>query len=713
MRVFMGAVVAILLLNFVPLAGGQRGSGFRFVHITDTHLTAAGNVEPIRELVAEINGMEPRPAFVVDTGDVTEAGRPEEFANFLGATTGLSIPFYSTTGNHDVRWSPLGKGAFENAFKKRYQSFDHNGIHFVLLDSTALLEHWGHFDDAQLKWLEGDLKKMKKDTPVALFFHHWVGRERPMVDNEDSLLRVLAQYNVVAMFMGHGHSDLHWKVNGIHCFMARGLYQGSYNLVETDWKELRVLRVRKEDKGKEPTLVASIPIAAGPRRRVAFGWDDANIPLLVRRTVLAELRSDKSTVKEKGLKAEYSIDGGEFQMMPPDERVEPERESSHEGRFVARFPTTALTSGSHRITVRLKAPDGETFRRDEVFQVERISGQPKREWEFETGDAVQSHVTVSGDTVYVSSLDGKVYALNAGKDGKRRWAAATKGPVVSTPVVDGELVYAGSLDNTFYAFESSSGKVRWKHDTGSPVFSTAAVAAGTVCFGGNGKIFGLDSRTGSLRWSQPADGWFQARTATDGTTFYLGDWANTLYALDAATGNPRWKVKMGRSKAGALAFYYSPAISSPAVADGRVFVCTNDNTLHAVNVETGKDAWTARAPEGRDTFGYNSPLVVDGKVYLGGLGPNGDLTALDGRSGDVLWRVSTGAENYDSSPIMAGKHVVIGSVRGTFFWVDSATGAVKHQYSIDPGHCFSTPAADSANVYLTSMSGSVFGVKHP
>jgi outer membrane protein assembly factor BamB len=548
---------------------------------------------------------------------------------------------------------------------------------------------------------------------VVVFFHHWVGRERSMVDNEDDLLRVLAPYNVLAMFNGHGHSDLHWKVNGIHGFMARGLYQGTYNLIEVDWKEMRVLRVRKEDRGKDPVEVARIPLAAAPRRRVAFGWDDANIPLLTRRTALAELRSDKETLRERGIKAECSIDGGEYRMMPPDERVEPDRKGPHEGRFVARFPTGDLTSGSHTLTIRMTAPDGEVFRRSEVFRVEQISGHPKRVWDFETGDAIQSHVTATSDTVYVSSLDGKVYALNTEREGKRRWAAGTKGQVVSTPIVDGDYVYAGSLDHSFYAFDRTSGRVRWKHDTGSPVFSTAAIAGGTVCVGGNEKIYGLDAKTGSVKWTQDADGWFQSRAATDGTTFYLGDWANTLYALDAATGTPRWKVKMGRGRTGALGFYYSPAISSPAVANGRVYVCTNDNTLHAVNSQTGEDAWTAKAPTGRDTFGYNSPLVHEDRIYLGGLGKNGDIYAIDARNGEIIWRTATGAENYDSSPVMAGRHVVIGSVQGTFFWIDPATGDIKHRYSIDPGHCFSTPAADSQNLYATSMSGSLFAIKIP
>jgi hypothetical protein len=63
-------------LALVHLLGASRQSpdSFRFIHITDTHLTATGNTQPLKDLVATVNAMDPKPAFVVDTGDVTEAG---------------------------------------------------------------------------------------------------------------------------------------------------------------------------------------------------------------------------------------------------------------------------------------------------------------------------------------------------------------------------------------------------------------------------------------------------------------------------------------------------------------------------------------------------------------------------------------------------------------------------------------------------------------
>ncbi len=249
----------------------------------------------------------------------------------------------------------------------------------------------------------------------------------------------------------------------------------------------------------------------------------------------------------------------------------------------------------------------------------------------------------------------------------------------------------------------------------APLFSTAAVSNGVVCFGADRKIFGVDIRTGKERWMQPAGSFFQSRAAVADGVFYLGGWDNTLYALDAETGKPRWTAKMGRGNGGrgALAFYYAPAIASPAVGEGRVYVCTNDGVLHAVNAGTGADDWTARAPEGGDPFGYSSPLSAGGKIYVGGLGPHGDCYALDARSGRPLWRCSTGAENYDSSPALAGSLMAIGSVQGKLSWIDAATGQIRYQYATAPGWSFSTPASDAKTTYLPSMNGLVYAIQLP
>lgn len=701
-----------LLLTCAVFGTACAQPSFTFLHITDTHVTPAGNDGPVRELVREMSRGADRPAFVINTGDVTELGLESEFARYLDAVKDSPVPFYSVPGNHDVRWAPLGKRAFEKALGKPYRSFDHGGCHFVLLDTSVTLQHWGHFDRAMLRWLEADLRKVRKGTPIFVAFHHWIGREPPKTDNEAELLELLAPHNVVAILVGHGHGDLAWRVNGIQCVMARGLYQGSYHRVEVGQERIRILRVRKEDAGKPPIVVADLPRAATPRRTIGFAWDDPQLPFLKRRRLLAELRVDGKQFSDDRIRCEYAVNGGSFTTMEVDKR-------DKKGlSFIGEFETEKLGDGIHRVVIRLTAPDGEVFTRVEPFRVERLEGRPRRAWDdaYQTGDTIQSNPVLAGDVLYVSSFDGRLHALDP-RSSRKRWTSDAKGPLYGSPAVQEGMVYVASTDGSLYAFDTRNGRQRWSFAAGDPLFATPAVGDGVVCIGGNRRIFGLDAATGKRMWEVETGGFFQSRAAYAEGAFFLGGWDNTLYAVDARSGTLRWKVQMGRSQGGRgqLMFYFSPAITSPAVADGLLYICTNDGVLHALETTTGREVWQARAPSGGDTFGYSSPLVLSGKVLLGGLGEKGqgDCYALDARTGRLLWRRQTGADNYDSSPALAGRWVVIGSVEGKITWLDPDTGEVKGQYGLDTAFCFSTAAGDGERVYMPTMSGRVYAVSHP
>ena len=78
-------------------------------------------------------------------------------------------------------------------------------------------------------------------------------------------------------------------------------------------------------------------------------------------------------------------------------------------------------------------------------------------WDFETGDAVSSSPAIGSDgTVYVGSLDNKLYALD-GKSGAKLWEFETGHDVVSSPAIGSDgTVYVGSLDEKLYAIKTDS-----------------------------------------------------------------------------------------------------------------------------------------------------------------------------------------------------------------------------------------------------------------
>jgi eukaryotic-like serine/threonine-protein kinase len=63
---------------------------------------------------------------------------------------------------------------------------------------------------------------------------------------------------------------------------------------------------------------------------------------------------------------------------------------------------------------------------------------------------------VANGVVYVGSLDGNVYALNA-PTGARLWSFATGNEVESSPAVADGVVYAGSDNGNLYAFDLAGG----------------------------------------------------------------------------------------------------------------------------------------------------------------------------------------------------------------------------------------------------------------
>lgn len=76
------------------------------------------------------------------------------------------------------------------------------------------------------------------------------------------------------------------------------------------------------------------------------------------------------------------------------------------------------------------------------------------------------HVTAAHGLVYFgSSVDNKVYALNAGT-GKIQWTFYTEGPVRYAPTIWENRIYFGSDDGHVYCLNARNGKSVWKYRAG-------------------------------------------------------------------------------------------------------------------------------------------------------------------------------------------------------------------------------------------------------
>ncbi|MBC8104447.1 MAG: PQQ-binding-like beta-propeller repeat protein [Cytophagales bacterium] len=682
----------VLLIFSILLATSPSRADFTFIHTTDTHIGAGDNVNLDAAMYRELRTLAPRPAFIVNTGDVTESGLEREFAAYKKVrdeNLGTEIPVYDTPGNHDARWNPLGKEGFTRGLgEPLWRSWDRENVHFVALDSTVLLQHWGHFDQEELDWLAKDLAKNGRERPVVLGFHHFFLRDTrggpQQVDNYAALLKVIAPYNVRLFLIGHGHSDIQWSINGIPAIMAKGLYQGSYHQIAVTGETMRVQR-RTVASESAPQTVLTIPLdqqtAAAPswRAQVRLSGSEGTVTVepgkLPAQTTFAFSAGGNVTPLTRG------PDGGYRGTFKTDRWMA----GSYTGLVSATLPTavaglTPIYARAIPLTV-VTAPGGKNT----------------PIWTRVLPSAIQSRLVRAGGLVYVPTMGGSLYALDSAT-GRTRWQFKTGGALFSVPLVDSGTVYVGSGDHFIYALDAITGKLRWKRETGGSVLAGAARAGEVVCIASTDrKIYGLEAATGTVRWTQGVESLYQSAAITDGTRFYLGGWDNKFRCLDARTGTPIWTNTFGRS------FYYSPAIGSPTLGDGRVFVTSNDGLLHAMDAVTGRVLWETKPMN----LGYSGPLLQGGTLYNASLTGGGIVRAFDAATGTQKWETPTGSVIYDSSCVASGGTVFVGCVNGTFSALRQSDGALLWQYQLGPGHLLASPAADDERVYIANMDGTV------
>jgi 3',5'-cyclic AMP phosphodiesterase CpdA len=208
---------------------------FYFVQLSDTHWGFEGDaVNPdakgtLAKAVAAVNALDDRPDFVVFTGDLTHTTddpqtRRDRMKQFRDIVGGLRVKqVYFLAGEHDAA-ADRGE-AFQENFGKLHYSFDHKGVHFVVLDNVS--DPTAVVGDAQLSWLKADVAKVAKTAPVVVLTH------RPLFDLYPSwdwatrdaagVIDALTPHANVTVFYGHIHQEHHHMTGHIPHHAAKSL----------------------------------------------------------------------------------------------------------------------------------------------------------------------------------------------------------------------------------------------------------------------------------------------------------------------------------------------------------------------------------------------------------------------------------------------------------------------------------------------------------
>jgi len=234
----------------------------------------------------------------------------------------------------------------------------------------------------------------------------------------------------------------------------------------------------------------------------------------------------------------------------------------------------------------------------------------------------------------------------------------------SSPVVVGDLVYvvtSNGVDEThlsipqpyapsFIAVNKKTGELVWEDDSpngkllhgqwSSPAYGMIAGKPQVIFPGGDGWMYSFEPLTGKRLWKfdmNPKDSKWElggkgtrnnivATPVIAGGRVYIGvgqdpehgEGIGHLYSIDPSSApSPSGGEPVDITRTGRVWHYggedFQRTMSTVAVQDGLVYAANLSGFLHCLDEKTGKPYWK----ENLFSAVWGSPMVVDGKVYLG------------------------------------------------------------------------------------------------
>jgi Icc protein len=245
----LAAAASVLPVSLIELAWGKSDQNFTIGYISDSHIQHIKGTKFVRNwdrglirAVAETNLLNPKPDFVVFGGDLAQLGTKAELDHGMEMLSRLNYKLYGVMGEHDY-YLDYGK-YWEKVFGHRqWYSWDHKGVHFIVLNSILTYDEWNNkwptaeqrmlemagldnpngspfmVGEAQRAWLKKDLSRVKKDTPIVVFSHSPLQKIFKnwnfWTDDAEEVQALLAPFDQVNVIYGHVHQIQYNQIGNI------------------------------------------------------------------------------------------------------------------------------------------------------------------------------------------------------------------------------------------------------------------------------------------------------------------------------------------------------------------------------------------------------------------------------------------------------------------------------------------------------------------
>ena len=282
---------------------------------------------------------------------------------------------------------------------------------------------------------------------------------------------------------------------------------------------------------------------------------------------------------------------------------------------------------------------------------------------------------------------GQAFSVSIGK------GTSTTERLASAPVVADGRVFTIDTTSTVRAFDAQTGATVWATQFGTERGNQASLYGGGVAVEG-GRVFAtnglgfvaaLDTSNGGIVWSVRPGGPLRGAPSVAEGTLYVTSQDNQIYSLKMADGTTNWSSAASLEIAGVF------GSASPAIGQGTIVAGFSSGELNAYRYENGRLVWQDALSRTSMSTGVASlsdidahPVIDGGQVFA--VGQGGRMVALELNSGQRLWELNISGI---ATPWVAGdwvyvvtsdaKLIALARSNGKVRWINQLPGFVREK----------------------------------
>ncbi len=347
---------------------------------------------------------------------------------------------------------------------------------------------------------------------------------------------------------------------------------------------------------------------------------------------------------------------------------------------------------------------------------------PSTAWDVSVGSGIGDfysnlHPAYADSVVYAADRKGTVKAVNA-DDGKEVWSVnlaekdgwfSRKPALLSGGLtIAGGHVYVGSEKAQVYALDAGTGAIVWQTTAAGEVLSRPTASDGLVLVHtSNGQLQALDENSGVVKWTVNLDmpalslRGESAPAVAFGAAIVGGD-NGRVSAVLMQQGQLIWQQRISQATGTTEIDRLSDVDTTPVIVNGVVYALAYNGNLTALDLRSGQILW-------KRELGSVNDFIVDGnRIYIAD--QNDRVLALTTDGGVTLWTQSDLLHRLLTAPALYNGSLVVGDSEGYLHWINPEDGRFMAQQKADSSGFLTEPVVADGKLLIQAKDGTVYAI---